>query len=139
MRVRLSGKQRTRAQGVATRLVFWFTSLPLLNSRWSCLGVNEPESGLLDGSHDGARPNSRCGLAQMEGRRYTHPHMAQSQRPVLSMREWADDESVPGEYVDGHRKDRGNDGNTASARTSSSCSPSAASEQGKTASSCCSS
>jgi Uma2 family endonuclease len=29
--------------------------------------------------------------------------MAQSQLPVLSMREWADDESVPGEYVDGHR------------------------------------
>jgi Uma2 family endonuclease len=29
--------------------------------------------------------------------------MAQSQLPVLSMRQWADDDSVPGEYFDGHR------------------------------------
>jgi Uma2 family endonuclease len=29
--------------------------------------------------------------------------MAQSPLPVLSMLEWADDDSVPGEYVDGHR------------------------------------
>jgi hypothetical protein len=30
--------------------------------------------------------------------------MAQSQLPLLSLREWADDDS-PGEYVDGHRTD----------------------------------
>jgi len=42
-------------------------------------------------------------LAPMGETRYTHPQMAQSQLPVLSMREWADDDSVPGEYVDGHR------------------------------------
>jgi len=31
--------------------------------------------------------------------------MAQSQLPVLSLRQWAEDDSAPGEYVDGHRTD----------------------------------
>lgn len=31
--------------------------------------------------------------------------MAQSVHTTLSMREWADDDSAPGEYVDGHRTD----------------------------------